>query len=97
MYCPRCGDELTKIGKILYCEKGDMEFSENLTNRFIECFELKTRIPKDLRFSFVIGGSWFCPLDRNKMIENNGYLKCQNCNLTLNEFIHTLVERHIHK
>jgi len=74
-----------------------MQFSEHLAERLNDCFILKTDEPKHLQFSFQVGGNWFCPKDGVKMIEENGYINCPTCNLSLNEFIFALVERHPHK
>jgi hypothetical protein len=97
MFCPKCGNKLVHLRKNLYCEKGNMQFSESLTNRFNECFGIKTSHPIEIKFSFLCGGTWFCPQDRTKMTEENGFIKCKKCQISLNEFIRTLVETHPHK
>lgn len=97
MFCPKCNEKLIHTDLGSHCIKGDMYLSQVLTERLKQCFILKNEKPKDLHFSFEVGGSWFCPKDGVEMIENNGYIKCSKCNLTLNEFIYQLVEVHPHK
>lgn len=97
MYCPICNGKLTQEGKYLYCEKGDLLFSEHLTNRFNECFLHKTSVPTDFKFPFNSESQYFCPSDGVKMILEDGFTKCPICSLTLDEFIYHLIERHPHK
>lgn len=97
MFCPKCSEKLILTDFGLYCTKGDMYFLQHLAERLNECFILKNEKPEDLHFSFEIGGNWFCPKDRKKMIESAGYIKCPTCHLDLNEFISDLVEHHHHK
>ena len=62
MYCPKCGDVLTRRNGELTCERGDMGLSQMIpAARLQECFVDRTRAPKDLPFSFGIGGRWWCP------------------------------------
>lgn len=97
MYCPKCGKELVSTKSGWLCENGNMYLSKHLAERLNRCFILKSESPKDLKFSFIIGGNWFCPYDATKMIEESGYVKCLECKISLNEFIHHLVELHPHK
>jgi hypothetical protein len=94
MFCPKCGEKLIQFRSMLYCEKGNMQFSESLTNRFNECFGIKTSRPAENKFSFICGGTWFCPQDGSEMTEETGFIKCK---ISLNEFIRVLVETHPHK
>lgn len=73
-----------------------MGLSKDLENILTECFVLKNRKPKDKKFSFLVGGKWFCPDCGVLMIEQDGFIRCPQCNLTLNEFIPILIEFHPH-
>jgi hypothetical protein len=97
MFCPRCGEKLTNTRTGLWCLKGDMQLSENLAARLNDCFILEKDAPKRFRFSFVVGGNWFCPKDGVKTVEKDGFIECAECNSSLNEFIFALIERHLHK
>ena len=74
-----------------------MSLSRHLEGRLTECFITKVSKPRDLRFSFVVGGQWYCPGCGVPTIEENGFVRCTQCGLTLNEFMHSLVEHHPHK
>jgi rubrerythrin len=73
-----------------------MSLSQKLEEGLIDCFILRVRKPKELKFPFIVGGTWFCPACGIKMFEKNGDVRCSQCNLSLNEFIHQLVELHPH-
>lgn len=96
MFCPKCGDKLVRTGRELTCVKGKMGLSQNLEKRLTDCFILKIDKPKEFKFSFVVGGNWFCPDCGVKEIEKEGFICCPHCGLSLNEFIFQLVEIHPH-
>jgi hypothetical protein len=62
-----------------------------------ECFEERTRIPRDFAFSFEVGGAWFCPGCGVQAHETEGRIVCPRCSRSLNEFIHSLVDLHPHR
>ena len=97
MYCPRCGDEMAADGSTLKCERGEMQLSRAMFEKLNEAFVLKTRTTKDTRFSFEVGGKWFCPGDGAEMIEHEGRLECSQCGASINEFVHGLIELHMHR
>jgi len=92
MFCPKCGDELISTPKGLYCQKGDMYLSQYMEKRLNNCFVLKTEEPRDFKFPYKTGDNWFCPGCGTKVSKDNGYLRCQNCHRSLDEFIHPLIE-----
>ena len=96
MFCPKCNEELVRVNKELTCIKGKMGLSQHLERRLTECFILKISKPSELKFSVLIGGKWFCPHCGLQMIENDGFIRCSECELSLNEFIFALVELHPH-
>lgn len=96
MFCPKCGDKLVKIGGELTCVKGQMGLSQHLERRLTECFILRADKPHESKFSFLVGGKWFCPGCGVPTIEGGGAVRCPQCELSLNEFIHRLVELHPH-
>lgn len=96
MYCPKCGNELVTVDGELQCIKGQMGLSANLARRFIDCFVSKTETPQELAFSFIVGGRWYCPACGISTVEKDGFIRCTQCELSLNEFIGVLVERHPH-
>ncbi len=96
MYCPKCGDVLDESDAGVQCLKGQMALSQHLARRFKECFIFKSDEPRNLRFDFKVGGEWFCPGCSVKMAEEDGYVRCPQCELSLNEFIRHLVELHPH-
>lgn len=98
MFCPKCNDVLTKTkNEETFCLRGEMYLSQHLTRRLEECYIAKTERPREFAFSFQIGGEWFCPSCGVRTVEENGVVRCSNCGLSLNEFIHELVERSPHK
>ncbi len=96
MFCPKCNDELVQLENELTCLKGKMGLSRNLEQGLTECFILKIRTPREKKFSFVVGGKWFCPGCGVSMFEKDGHIRCPQCDLCLNEFIFALVEMHPH-
>ena len=96
MYCPKCGDLLEESKSGVKCLKGQMPLSPDLARRLKECFILKSDEPSKLRFTFGVGGKWFCPGCGVEMLEKDGYVRCPQCELSLNEFIRHLVELHSH-
>src|SRR5687767_1339179 len=96
MFCPKCNEELVNVKGEFTCLKGQMGLSKNLERGLMECFVYTTRKPKEFSFSFLVGGKWFCPGCGVLTKEKDGFVQCPQCNLSLNEFIHTLVELHSH-
>lgn len=96
MFCPKCNDELIKVKEELTCLRGQMGLSNHLEQGLTECFVLKNRKPKEFKFSFLVGGKWFCPGCGVLTIEEDGFVRCPQCDFSLNEFIHELVELHPH-
>ena len=96
MFCPKCGDELVQTERELTCLKGRMGLSQHLTKRFVDCYILRLDKPREFKFSSLIGGKWFCPGCGVTAVEENGFIKCPKCGLSLNEFIRQLVELHVH-
>lgn len=96
MFCPKCNDILTKIGREAFCLRGEMYLSESLTRRLEECYVTKTVNPREFSFSFQVGGKWFCPGCGVRMFEEDGFIRCPKCNLSINEFIFQLVEVSAH-
>ena len=73
-----------------------MGLSQHLERRLTECFILRVDTPREFKFSFNVGGSWFCPGCGVPTVEEGGFVRCPQCELSLNEFIHALVELHPH-
>lgn len=96
MFCPKCNNVLTKPNKEAICASGEMYLSEHLTNRLEECYIVKVSIPCELKFSFQVGGKWFCPGCGVQETEFDGFVRCPVCDLSLNEFIYELIERSPH-
>ena len=96
MFCPGCGDKLEKVGRELTCVRGQMGLSQQMERRLTACFILKSVTPHESRLSIVVGGKWFCPGCGTSAREENGFIRCQQCGLSLNEFIYPLVELHPH-
>lgn len=46
--------------------------------------------------SVRIGGHWFCPAHGVEMVESDGFLRCPSCSISLNPFVHSLIELHPH-
>lgn len=96
MFCPKCGKELSETPTGLMCRDGEMEITNELEKRLTECYILKLREPLKKQFSFLISGDWFCPQCGVPIREQDGRLVCSLCNLSINEFIYSLVEHHPH-
>lgn len=47
-------------------------------------------------FSIPIGGHWFCPAHGVAMVESGGFIRCPTCGVSLNPFVHGLIELHPH-
>ena len=97
MFCPKCGQLLTyTLDERLVCAAGKMEFTQHLTSKFEECYLAQTRNPREMKFNFVVGGEWYCPVCGVSAKEEDGHIRCPKCNRSLNEFIYQLIERHPH-
>jgi len=97
MYCPRCGCELSNEQDRVVCHHGNMELTKILEERLREVYVLKLRKSQDIQFSFKVGGKWFCPQCGIETLEEDGYIHCPNCKISMNEFISMLVEIHYHQ
>jgi len=97
MFCPKCNNVLTKTNEQAFCLPGEMGLSPRLTRRLEECYLTKTERPREFAFSFQVGGKWFCPGCGVPTSEEAGVIRCPQCNLSINEFIHQLVELSPHK
>ncbi len=69
-----------------------MELTLDLNRRLIECYITEIRQPKEMRFTFGIGGLWFCPGCGEPITETGGYLCCSHCKRNLGEFVWALME-----
>jgi uncharacterized Zn finger protein (UPF0148 family) len=96
MFCPKCNNPLTETNKEVVCSSGEMYLSQHLSDRFKACFITQTSSPSEIKFSFQVGGQWFCPDCGVREIENDGVVRCPKCGISLNEFIYELVERSPH-
>jgi hypothetical protein len=96
MFCPKCNELLTMINENAFCSQGNMYLSQHLSERLEVCFIKRTELPRELKFSHQVGGEWFCPGCGVEAIEENGSVDCPDCRLSLNEFIHELIERSPH-
>jgi phage FluMu protein Com len=97
MFCPKCGNELVRVGESLTCIEGKMVLDHFLEKRLTECYVSRVDTPRERRFSFQVGGTWFCPGCGVAAVESDGFVRCPECKLLLNEFIPRLVEIHPHK
>lgn len=96
MFCPKCNDVLTKINEAAFCVRGEMYLSQSLTSRLEECYVAKIRRTRESKFSFQVGGKWFCPGCGVPTFEEDGLVCCTKCGLSINEFICELIERSPH-
>jgi rubrerythrin len=97
MFCPKCGDEFVKVDGYLTCVRGRMELSSRLESRFTECYVSKSDRPRESQLPFRVGGTWYCPGCGVPTVEEDGFVRCPQCRLSLNEFIAALVELHPHR
>ena len=95
MFCPKCGNELSETSDGLVCQNGRMQVTKELEKRLRECYILKLRKPREMPFSSPVG-DWFCPQCGVETIEKDGSARCPKCNLSVNEFVHLLIEYHPH-
>lgn len=96
MFCPKCGDELRNVKGELTCARGGMGLSKSMERRLLECYVLKSRVPTESKVSFLWGGTWYCPGCGVKAEEREGRVRCPQCSLNMNEFLHQLIEVHPH-
>jgi hypothetical protein len=96
-FCPRCGDVTRLRDNAWHCDSGQMELSKQMATDLRECFVERTRDPIGTKFTFRVGGEWFCPGCGAPAIEADGWVECSTCHRRLNEFVHRLVELHPHQ
>ena len=96
MHCPKCGSELSESPNGLICLNGRMEITRDLEKRLRECYVLKIRDPREMKFNFSVGGQWFSPECGISTQEEKGIIRCPSCKRSINEFIYSLIEHHPH-
>ena len=96
MFCPKCGYELSETSTGLFCQNGRMEITKELEKRLRECYVLNLREPRKVEFTFTVGNRWFCLQCGIPTLDEDGSIFCPNCTLSINEFIHSLIEHHPH-
>jgi hypothetical protein len=98
LYCPYCGGELAVLtAGELECGRGGMQLSKDLERRLRDVFEYAARPPKKSPFDQRSGG-WFCPSCALRIERAaDGDHRCPNCNRTIGEFVHALIELHPHR
>ena len=96
IFCPICGNELSETATGLACQSGEMELTKELEKRLRECYFLKLRQPREIPFSSPVG-KWFCPQCGVPTQEKAGIARCPQCQLSVNEFVFSLVEHHYHR
>ncbi len=96
MFCPKCGGALTatRDGTTLECVPGEMQLSLALRTGLVEVFVERRRSAR--RVDYRIGGEWFCPGCGVPMVVGDG-AQCPRCREHLDEFVHSLIERHPHR
>ena len=97
MYCPGCGKIFIRIGDYLTCIEGKMALSQRLERRLTDCYVLRVDEHTSARLSFKVGGELYCPGCGAPTVEDDGFVRCVDCGLSLNEFIYELFELHPHK
>ena len=80
----------------LKCAKGNMELSEDLSAKLFAAFITLDAPKATKKLNLVFGGKWFCPRDASPMEEKNGFVTCQSCGRSLNEFLFTLIRGYPH-
>src|ERR1022692_516017 len=97
LFCPRCGDALQCVNGEWVCNGVDMILSKQLSNSLFETYVRRTHQTTPRAFSFKVGGRWHCPGCARRLLEREGFLNCDLCGLSLNEFVYSLVELHPHR
>jgi hypothetical protein len=83
-------------GPELTCPRGRVGLSPHLREQLIAAF-FDPGVQEPPRPSSVrIGGTWFCPRDREPMVEANGIIGCPRCGRSLNRYVYELIERYNH-
>jgi uncharacterized Zn finger protein (UPF0148 family) len=95
MHCPWCGTDLSRDEQgNLGCVIGNMWLSKRLEQELHQVFEEKCRSPRSTRFDGMI---WYCAGCGEKLIKDaNDIARCPNCQHTMGEFSHSLIEFHPH-
>jgi uncharacterized Zn finger protein (UPF0148 family) len=95
MYCPRCGNTLSKLTDDTYfCEAGNMQLSPYLSKQFKAHFEEHSlRTPEQ---SILMAARkdrltrWHCPNCGRKLEAKNGTVRCGRCKVNLTIYLHLL-------
>ena len=99
MFCPRCGDELSRNASngALECAAGQMQLSLRMEQRLKERFEDGVGGVDTRPYPHGIGGTWFCPacgVPANELTK--GDLRCSQCRLALADMVWELIEINPH-
>ena len=94
MFCPKCGDEMTRVNSAWACVRGNMPLSTDMSDAFTEVFLNRIRSGRYRQTTPPVGGKWYCPGCGVPMVQTVGSLKCPKCRETLGEVLFPLVEFH---
>jgi uncharacterized Zn finger protein (UPF0148 family) len=96
LYCPRCGTVMGLMEGQVACLRGDMALSGVMTSELQAIAESSPSRPEPA--NFVWGGSWYCPADGERMVEESGLVRCPACERYLpGRVLYALIELHPHK
>lgn len=97
MFCPFCGSETT-LGERdeRCCTRTGALFSFEVSAGLFECFVERSREPRTAASAYRMGGTWFCPGCGDSMSVTEHHVRCARCELSLDEFVHQLVEFNPH-
>ncbi len=103
MYCPKCGQELTRRGKELYCVAGAMGLSQRMEEELTAAVQQSPAEPVNPNPGTTPGSAWFCPRCRAALVRSGEdrydlRMHCPRCGLALaGRVVYDLVELHPHE
>jgi hypothetical protein len=87
-----------QFGPTLRCALGDMILSHWMYEELSALVAGTPRQDSKKRGKrWGVGGKWFCPRDKEVLVESNGAVMCPVCGLDLTTAVYALIELHTHK
>ena len=98
LFCPYCGDPLIWREERLFCESGQLEFSQHLGEQLLECYGERTREPvqRDSAADLLMpDDELHCP-QCGVVMTGQPRFRCRQCGKSFNEFCYELIKFHFH-
>jgi hypothetical protein len=95
VYCLRCGEPMQMFEGTFMCVRGEMRLTRILHDKIVKAFVAKARSAQPQ--GLVSWGTWYCPGCGVPATRDGEHVRCEQCSMSLDEFIHLFFEHHPHR